>query len=66
MTIAIFPRNQPVTQWPQFSYEWMKAEWLFSSTGDRDEFAASPKRYAPQHGDMPTGARLQVKPPRLR
>jgi YHS domain-containing protein len=48
--VAYFQHGQPVKGQTQFSHEYMGARWLFSSAGNRDQFAADPGRYAPQYG----------------
>ena len=34
----------------EFEYRWQGAVWRFTSAANRDRFAASPERYAPQFG----------------
>ena len=48
--VAYFQQSRPVHGSPQFNYQWMNATWLFSSAANRDLFAASPEKYAPQYG----------------
>ena len=51
-------------------FEWQGATWLFASAENRDAFAASPERYAPQNGGYCTfgvvlGKKLDVDPERF-
>jgi len=34
----------------QYTHQWNGAIWLFSSSANRDLFAANPKKYAPEYG----------------
>src|SRR5579862_9841692 len=49
-TVAYFTQSQALKGDARFSYRWMGATWLFSSSGNRDAFAKEPERYAPQFG----------------
>ena len=40
----------PVEGSKEFSTNWKGAEWRFASAANRDAFAASPEKYAPQYG----------------
>ena len=48
--VAYFTEGRPAKGNPQFSFEWMGARWVFPSAANRDLFAASPEKYAPQFG----------------
>lgn len=48
--VAYFTQAQPVKGTSQFSHQWMGATWQFSSAANRDAFAMSPEKYAPQYG----------------
>jgi YHS domain-containing protein len=48
--VAYFIKNKPVKGNKEFQHEWMGATWQFSSASNRDLFAASPTKYAPQYG----------------
>ena len=48
--VAYFTQHAPVKGSPMYTQEWMGATWQFSSAADRDEFAKSPEKYAPQYG----------------
>lgn len=48
--VAYFKDSKPVKGSAQFEHEWMGAKWRFSSKENRDAFAASPGKYAPQFG----------------
>jgi hypothetical protein len=48
--VAYFTQSKPVKGSPAFTYHWLKATWWFASAEDRDEFARSPEKYAPQYG----------------
>ena len=49
-TVAYFTQSRPVKGDAKFSFRWMDATWLFSSSENRDAFAKEPERYAPQFG----------------
>ncbi len=48
--VAYFTEGKAVAGSPQFSHSWNGAEWRFSSSANRDAFAAEPGKYAPQYG----------------
>src|SRR6476646_610441 len=48
--VAYFTESRPVKGSPQFSFSWRNVTWHFAGAEDRDKFAASPERYAPQYG----------------
>jgi YHS domain-containing protein len=49
-TVAYFTVGKPVKGNQQFSHDWNRAKWLFSSKEHLDLFASSPEKYAPQYG----------------
>jgi hypothetical protein len=48
--VAYFEIGKPVKGRPEFTHSWMNAKWLFASPANRDKFAASPEKHAPQFG----------------
>lgn len=42
--------GKPMEGTAEFSTKWKDAEWRFASAENRDLFAASPEKYAPQYG----------------
>lgn len=48
--VAYFTQNRPVPGAPDITHAWQGVTWQFSSTANRDAFAANPERYAPQFG----------------
>lgn len=48
--VAYFTEGKPVPGKREFSHEWNRATWRFSSAENRDLFAANPEKYAPQYG----------------
>ena len=48
--VAYFKESKPVKGKNEFRHDWMGAKWYFSSAANRDEFANSPEKYAPQFG----------------
>ena len=48
--VAYFTQSKPVKGSASFTQQWMGATWWFASAEDRDMFAASPEKYAPQYG----------------
>ncbi len=48
--VAYFEASQALKGSAEFEYAWMEAKWHFTSARNRDLFAASPSRYAPQFG----------------
>ena len=49
-TVAYFTEGKPIKGKEQFSIEYMKATWLFSSQQNLDLFTGNPQKYAPQYG----------------
>ena len=49
-TVAYFTEGRAVRGKSEFEFTWQDASWRFSSAANRDLFAASPERYAPQYG----------------
>ena len=48
--VVYFTESKPVMGTKEFQHEWMGAKWQFSSTANRNLFAADPGKYAPQFG----------------
>ncbi|MCI0392003.1 MAG: YHS domain-containing protein, partial [Acidobacteria bacterium] len=48
--VAYFKEGHPVKGKDEFRHDWMGAKWYFASVANRDEFAKSPEKYAPQFG----------------
>lgn len=48
--VAYFKEGRPVKGRDEFRHDWMGAKWYFASAANRDEFAKSPEKYAPQFG----------------
>lgn len=48
--VAYFTQGRPVAGDPGITHDWRGATWRFSSTANRDRFAANPEAYAPQYG----------------
>ena len=48
--VAYFTQGSPVAGDPAITHDWNGATWRFSSTENRDAFAADPAAYAPQYG----------------
>lgn len=48
--VAYFEQGNALKGTTRYTYSWMNATWRFSSTENRDKFAADPARYAPQFG----------------
>ncbi|MCY4542833.1 MAG: YHS domain protein [Rhodobacteraceae bacterium] len=48
--VAYFTEGTPLEGSPEFTHEWMGAEWRFVSAEHRDLFAEDPEAYAPQYG----------------
>ncbi len=48
--VAYFTQGKPVIGRPEFAHRWNGATWHFVSATNRDAFAASPAKYAPQYG----------------
>ena len=49
-TVAYFTEGKATKGKSEFEHQWQDARWHFSSTTNRDLFAANPVRYAPQYG----------------
>lgn len=49
-TVAYFTEKRAVKGSEAHSHRWQGAVWHFASAGNRDLFAANPRRYAPQYG----------------
>jgi YHS domain-containing protein len=54
--VAYFTEGKPVKGDPKFSYDWDDGRYQFVSARNREMFAASPERYAPQFGGYCTGS----------
>lgn len=48
--VAFFTDNKPIKGAPEITYTWNGAIWHFATIKNRDAFAASPEKYAPQFG----------------
>ena len=48
--ISYFTEGRPVAGDASITHEWNGAKWRFTSVENRDRFAASPEKYAPQYG----------------
>ncbi len=48
--VAYFTQGTAVKGRSEFRHDWMGAKWYFVSAANRDEFAKSPEKYAPQYG----------------
>ena len=48
--VAYFTQSKPVKGSAAFAHSWMGATWWFASAEDRDQFAASPEKFAPEYG----------------
>lgn len=48
--VAYFTQGEPVAGDAEITFDYMGATWRFSSTQNRDLFAADPAAYAPQYG----------------
>jgi len=48
--VAYFKEGKPVKGKDEFRYDWIGAKWYFASAANRDEFAKTPEKYAPQFG----------------
>lgn len=49
-TVAFFTLEKAIEGKPEYSFIWNGAKWFFSSAENRDMFAESPEKYAPQFG----------------
>ena len=59
--VAYFTIGQPTKGSKEFTYEWMGANWLFSSEEHLELFKAEPETYAPQYGGYCAWALAQNK-----
>ena len=48
--ISYFTEGRPVVGDADITHKWNGATWRFTSAENRDRFAASPEKYAPQYG----------------
>lgn len=48
--VAFFKESKPVMGADSLSYTYKDAQWLFSTSANREAFKASPERYMPQYG----------------
>ncbi len=48
--VAYFSDGKPVKGAAQFTHQWKGATWRFASAANRERFAATPEKYAPQYG----------------
>ncbi len=48
--VSYFTEGRPVQGSSDITYKWNGATWRFASVENRDRFAASPDKYAPQYG----------------
>lgn len=48
--VAYFADGKPAKGSKEFEHEWMDATWRFATAANRDAFAKSPEKYAPQYG----------------
>lgn len=48
--VAYFKESHAVKGKDEFRHEWAGAKWYFANAANRDEFAKSPGKYAPQYG----------------
>ena len=48
--VTYFTEGKPVEGSSAHTYEWKGATWKFASRENRDSFAASPRKFAPQYG----------------
>ncbi len=48
--VAYFQQGSPVEGSKSFTHQWQGATWRFSNAANRDLFAGSPEKYAPQYG----------------
>ncbi|MBW4658788.1 MAG: YHS domain-containing protein [Drouetiella hepatica Uher 2000/2452] len=48
--VAYFTQSALVEGSQQYTHRWQGTKWLFSSAANRDLFAQSPEKYAPQYG----------------
>ena len=48
--VAYFESGAPLVGNKSTTFSWRGSEWRFSSTANRDKFAADPEKFAPQYG----------------
>ena len=48
--VAYFTQHKPVEGSAGFTHQWMGAKWRFVNAANRDAFAKTPAKYAPQYG----------------
>jgi hypothetical protein len=48
--VAYFTESKAVKGSPRFEHEWGGVRWQFASAANRETFAGSPEKYAPQYG----------------
>ncbi|HEY7862373.1 MAG TPA: YHS domain-containing (seleno)protein [Thermoanaerobaculia bacterium] len=48
--VAYFTDGKPVRGKAEFEHAWEGVKWRFASAANRDAFAKSPEKYAPQYG----------------
>ncbi len=48
--VAYFKEGRAVKGKDEFRHDWMGAKWYFANAVNRDDFAKSPEKYAPQYG----------------
>ena len=48
--VAYFTQHKPVEGSAGFTHQWMGAKWRFANAANRDAFAKTPAKYAPQYG----------------
>lgn len=48
--VAYFTEGKPIEGKSEFRFDWKGAKWRFASAANRDKFAGSPEKYAPQYG----------------
>jgi hypothetical protein len=65
--VSYFIEGKPAKGSKTFTHQWNGAAWRFSSAGNRDLFAATPEKYAPQYGGwcayaMAEGKKVKIDP----
>jgi YHS domain-containing protein len=48
--VAYFKEGKPVEGKKEFTHTWKGADWRFSSLQNKEDFIASPEKFAPQYG----------------
>ena len=66
-TVSYFKEGKAVKGDKAFAFQWHGANWYFSNKENRDLFAATPGKYAPQYGGycawaMSTGRKAHTDP----